>query len=354
MKESIRVWKVLGIPIEVHVFFIMLMLCIAFLSVLSLEFGFFVYFLLLFFLVVLHEISHSIVAIFYQVKIEKITLMPFGGIASMEKIPEEPEKELMISLAGPGLNFLLAGLSYVLIVIFGVKILPFFTLKIISATDFLLLFFKTNILLGGFNLIPALPMDGGRILRSLLAFKVGFVEATTIATGTAKILAVFMFAFGLVFNWLLVVVAFFVYIGAQQELETIKISSILKGIKAKDVMSTNVVEVSPDITLEELSTLILKHKHMGYPVTKNGMLIGIVTFTDLAKHPRKEWKEMKVKDVMTKDVMVVSGEDSVMDILLRMTKKNIGRVPVTEERKVIGIVSRTDIIKMAEIKKLEK
>jgi|Deesub1362A_J573_1020465.scaffolds.fasta_scaffold00094_76 Zn-dependent protease len=358
MKESVKIGTLFGIPIELHILFILLMVFVFAISLISGRLDIFVYLSLLFFTVVLHEFSHSLVAMSRNIKIEKITLFPIGGVSAMEKMPEDPKEEFMISIAGPGLNFLFAALTYLIIALIpggSSRIFPFFDFRLFSFLDLLVLFFKVNVLLGAFNLfIPALPMDGGRVLRALLAMKIGFNAATDIAAGLAKLIAIMMFLFGMFFNWWLLVISFFVYVGASQELESMEISALLKGIKVKDVMSSKVIYVSEDMSLEEFSDIILEHRHMGYPVIKDGSLIGIITFTDLARIPKTKWREIKVGDVMSKDVVTVSPEDNTIDVLTKMMKLGIGRVPVVKDGQVVGIVSRTDIVRTAQVLKLRR
>jgi Zn-dependent protease len=358
MKDSLKVISAFGIPIEIHISFAILMFFIALVSIFSRSLGFFVYISLLFLTVILHELSHSFVALMYGIKIERIVLLPFGGVASMEKMPEDPQEELKISLAGPGLNFVFAILTYLLILLIphaSSRLFPFFTFRLTDWVDMLVLTFKINVLLGAFNLfIPALPMDGGRVLRALLALKMGFTQATDLAAEVAKAIAILMFAFGLFFNWWLIVIAFFVYIGATQEMEATRISALLKGVKVEDIMTKEVMEVSEELSLEEFSDIILRFRHMGYPVTRDGALVGIVTFTDLAKNPKEKWKDLTIKDVMTKDVLMVSPGSSSIDVLMKMTRKGIGRLPVVEGDKVVGIISRSDIIKTAKLMKLRR
>jgi CBS domain-containing protein len=356
MRESFKIATVFGIPIELHILFIMLMAFVLGVGLLTGSLGFFIYLSLLFLTVMLHELAHSAIAIMKDVKINKISLLPFGGVASLEKLPEDPRDELLISLAGPGFNFLFAGVSYIVIALIpgaSSQVFPFFTFRLTGPVDLLILNFKINVLLGAFNLfIPALPMDGGRVLRALLALKIGFSHATNLAADIAKVIAILMFTFGLFYNWWLIVIAFFIYIGASQEVESMQISRLLGGITVEDVMSREVIDVPEDMNLEEFSDTILKYRHMGYPVTREGLLVGIITFTDLAKNPKTEWKNLKVGDVMTREVVTVSPQDSIVDVLTKMMQIGIGRVPVVENKRIVGIVSKKDIVRTAQIMKL--
>ncbi|NOZ57973.1 MAG: CBS domain-containing protein [Euryarchaeota archaeon] len=356
MKDNYRIGSIFGIPLELHVSFLLLLLFFFIYSAVTLNPGPFIYIVLLFATVTLHELSHSLMAMRYGVKISKITLLPFGGIAAMEEIPKNPRKEFAIAIAGPGFNFAVGGITLAVILALGEghRIFPFFEMKIESATDLLLLFFKINILLGAFNLfIPALPMDGGRVFRSLLAFKLGFSAATEIATGIAKMIAIFMALLGaLLPNLWLIFIAFFVYIGATQEGEVSRIHLMLAGLKVRDLMSTEVVTVDEDITLQEFAEVIFTKKHMGYPVVSGGKLVGIITFSDLSRVPREKWATTRVGEVMTRKLLTISPEEEASEAFMRMARAGVGRLLVVSGGRLVGIISKTDLLRTLEIMRL--
>ena len=356
MKDNYRIGRILGIPLELHISFLLLLLFFFVYSALTLNPGPFIYIVMLFTTVALHELSHSLVAQRYGVKISKITLLPFGGIAAMEEIPRKPKKEFAIAIAGPGFNFIVSALSLGVIAAFGdlSRIFPFFEFRIESFLDLLLVFFKVNLLLGVFNLfIPALPMDGGRVFRSLLAFKLGFPAATEIATSIAKLIAILMALTGaLLPNLWLIFIAFFVYIGATQEGEMSRINLMLAGLKVRDLMSKDVISVDRYITLEEFADILFEKKHMGYPVVDENKLVGIITFSDLSKVPREEWGIRRVGDVMTRKLLTISPEEDASEAFMRMARAGVGRLLVVEGEKLVGIISKTDLLRTLELMRL--
>ncbi|MEE9594973.1 MAG: CBS domain-containing protein [Candidatus Hydrothermarchaeales archaeon] len=360
MKDSIKIISVFGIPIELHISFVILMGVLALASMAFDSGGFLLYILLLFFFVLLHELSHSLVARKYDVKIDRIVLLPFGGVSAMEKIPEDPSKELTIAIAGPMLNFVVAAVVALPLILSPGGMERFYQgfFSLALPRDLLGLaavILKVNILLGAFNLfVPALPMDGGRIFRAILAFKLGFVEATELSSGVAKVIAVMMFFFGLFFNPWLMLIAVFIYIGAVQESHITMVSSALRGLKVRDVMTTELATLTQDSSLDEASDLILLRKHMGYPVMEGGEMIGIFTFTDLANVPKSEWPGTKVGEVMTRDIIVCTPDDDVEDALMKMSRGIVGRLPVVDEGKLVGIISKTDVIRTIEVMRLRK
>ncbi|WP_457554427.1 CBS domain-containing protein [Candidatus Pyrohabitans sp.] len=356
MKDNYRISSIFGIPLELHVSFLLLLLFFLVYSLITLNPGPFIYIVMLFATVTLHELSHSLVAMRYGVKISKITLLPFGGIAAMEEIPRNPRKELAIAIAGPGFNFAVAAVTLLLLAAIGEagRIFPFFDMKIAEPVDLLSLFFKINLLLGAFNLfIPALPMDGGRVLRSLLAFRLGFSAATEIATGIARMIAIFMALLGAFMpNLWLIFIAFFVYIGATQEGEVSKVHLMLSGLKVRDLMSADVVAVDEDITLEEFAEIMFSKKHMGYPVVRDGRLVGIITFSDLSRVPREKWSSTRVGEVMTKRLLTISPEEEASEAFMRMARAGVGRLLVVDEGRLIGIISKTDLLRTLELMRL--
>lgn len=357
MDESVRIGKVFGIPIELHFSFLLLMAFFALMSAYSGSAELFVYILLVFFFVVLHELTHSLVALRYGTKISRIVLLPFGGVASMERMPSDAAQELKIALAGPSFNFFAALLAFVPLVLLGAtgRIFPLFDIRFSwDAADLLAVVIKINLLLGTFNLlIPALPMDGGRIFRALLALHMSYVKATNIAANLAKVLAVLMFFVGLAFSHLMLLfIAFLVYIGATQEAQTTTIVSLLGGIKVKEIMSKSVVALSPEMSLEEVSNVVMLHRHLGYPVVQGEKLLGIITFSDLGKIPKERWTSTKTSEVMSREVVTTSPEEEVVEVLYKMGAQNIGRLPVLENGKLVGMVSRTDIFRIIEVMRL--
>ncbi len=251
--------------------------------------------------------------------------------------------------AGPGVSFLIA---LILIIIY-----EFFKPSGESFVDYL--FFKPiddpylrlvwmiaiiNIMLGIFNLLPAFPMDGGRVLRAWLAQRMSYIRATREAAGIGKMFAIFMGIFGLFYNFWFMLIAFFIYIGASEEEKSTEINVILEGVKIKDIMSKDVHTVTSEMSVEDLVEYMFRFKHMGYPVVDEGELKGMVTFTDMQEVPREERRVVKVSEIMTENIIGLQEDDHAVNALKLMTMNNIGRIIVKKGEKISGIVSRTDIM----------
>jgi Zn-dependent protease len=347
MKYSLKIFTVFGIPVELHFSFLLLMLAIYLVAILNLIPGVDVIVAilvtLLFAAVVLHELTHSYVALGYGVEIERIVLLPIGGVSAMKEMPKDPHQELMIAVAGPLVNLVLAAVLYPVFLIFGDSLSP--------GLNFLLYYFiLMNFLLGAFNLLPAFPMDGGRVLRAYLAERMSFVKATEMAASIGKTLAVIMAIIGIFFNPFLILIAIFVYLGADQESKMVLLSTLLEGINVKDIMTGEVKTVRSTDTVEEVLKVMFQRRHMGYPVYDDGKLMGIITFHDLSPVP-EEKKNLPVEQFMTRDVLVTSPDEDVATVLEKLNLNNVGRLPVIEEDKLVGIISKTDIMKALEIRK---
>lgn len=346
MRYSLKIFSIFGIPVELHVSFLLLMLAIYLVAIFNLIPGVDVIvailITLLFVTVVLHELTHSYVAQRYGVEIERIVLLPIGGVSAMKELPEDPHQELRIALAGPLTNLVIAAALYPVFLFYGNSLS--------SGLNFLFYYFiLLNFLLGAFNLLPAFPMDGGRVLRAFLAERMNFIKATELAASIGKQLAIIMAIIGIFFNPFLIFIAIFVYLGADQESKMVLVNTLLEGVYVRDIMTREVKTIKPTDTVSDVLTFMFQHKHMGYPV-ENGKLMGIVTFHDLSNVPEKE-KDQPISKFMTKELIVTSPDEDVSKSLERLNMNNIGRLPVLEEGELVGIISKTDIIKALEIRK---
>jgi CBS domain-containing protein len=223
-----------------------------------------------------------------------------------------------------------------------------------SFKDIVRVVMSLNFLLGLFNIIPAFPMDGGRVLRAFLASRMDYLKATEISVRIGQGLAI-VFAFvGVFYNPWLIIIAFFIYMGGMGEYQSTQMSSALKGIKVKDLMVKDVVTVSPHDTLEDFEKLLIEKRHKGYPVVFDDNVLGIMTINELLSVPRIKWIDTKIQDVMIKDIVIASPDMEVFDLHTKLMEKNLGRAPVLENGKLIGFISKTDILKFSEILMLKR
>ena len=356
MKASLQIGKIMGIPIRIHITFLFILSTFAYyfasgekpfaysdIQPISIKITFAVLTaVILFGCVLIHELGHSFIARRYGLPIRSITLLLFGGVAQIKEMPKDPNKEIKVALAGPLTSFALGGIFSLLYLFMSMA-----ELELGSRIFFILLYF--NIVIGAFNLIPALPMDGGRVFRGALVRWMPHQRATAIAVQVGKIFAIAFGLFGILFgNPWFIVIAFFVYIGATGEGQMSTMGEVLAGIKVREVMTGDVVTVSKNDTVEDLIQLMFERKHQGYPVI-NGSLLGVVTFKDIQAVPRERWGVVMVTDIMKTDVRTLSTEDEAFKALEIITKYDIGRVIVMDDGKLAGIISRSDILKSIEL-----
>ncbi|VVB95573.1 Zinc metalloprotease [uncultured archaeon] len=368
MNTSIQIGKIMGIPIKLHITFLLILPVFAFyFSVSPAPFGFndvplsIIRYALslsaaisLFVCVLLHELGHSAVAKKHGSNIQSITLFLFGGVSAMEEIPRNPKVEFKMALAGPTVSFLigvLLGITYLLTKPADISYTAYLFLDI-GKNPYLRLVWLIgyiNIILGIFNLLPAFPMDGGRVLRAWLAGRMSYIKATRTAAGIGKMFAIIMGIFGLFASLWFILIAFFIYIGASEEEKSTEVTVILEGVKIKDIMSKNVTPVSPGMSVEELVDIMFRYKHMGYPVVEDSELKGIVTFTDVQRVPKEERKKVRISEIMTKKLITLEEDDDAVNAIKLMTVNNIGRIVITKEKQIVGIVSRTDILRSVQL-----
>lgn len=348
MDSSFRIAKIAGIEVTIHwSLFIILFILSSYFYASATPFGFanleeperilFSIFasVFVFFAVLLHELSHSLVAMRYGVRVKGIMLFIFGGVAMMEKIPKNPKEELAIALAGPMTSLLIALLSFILALNTSGGISTFF---LISA--------YFNSILTIFNLIPAFPMDGGRVLRSIIARRTSYSKATRTAASIGKAIAIAMGIFGFFsVNIWLMLIALFIYLGASEEEKIVTAEDLFSRLKIEDIMTREVIYVSPETRVADIVSLMFKHKHLGYPVVKDGELVGIVTLKDIMNAD----PNTRVEEVMSREVLTLKPGDEAFEAFRIMSEKGIGRIPVVENGKLVGIVSRSDLMKIREL-----
>ncbi|MDH5019056.1 CBS domain-containing protein [Halobacterium rubrum] len=295
--------------------------------------------------VVLHELGHSVVAMRYGFTIDSITLWILGGIASLSDQPEEWDQEFYIALAGPAVSVALAGISYV-----ALQVLP-------SSLDFARFVFGylalMNLALAAFNLLPGFPMDGGRVLRALLARNRPFARATQIAAEVGKLFALVMGIVGLLsLNIILIGVAFFIYIGASGEAQRTVMNAAFEGVTVADVMTpaSEVHTVNAGDSVADLMDRMFEQRHTGYPVLRNGEVSGMVTLDDARSVQAVERDAMRVEDVMTDDVYTVPDYADATDALDALQRHGVGRLLVVDaDGEMTGLITRTDLMNAFDI-----
>lgn len=297
--------------------------------------------LLLFGIVVLHELGHALTARRFGIRTRDITLLPIGGVARLERMPEDPKQELLVALAGPAVNVVLAAALF-LILLAGRGVENFGAMHVVGG-DLLSKLLWVNVALAVFNLLPAFPMDGGRVLRALLAIRMDYVRATHIAANIGQGMA-FLFGFlGLFSNPFLVFIALFVWMGATQEAGMVEMKSALGGVPVEKVMVTNFRTLRPGDLLGAAVDQILAGAQQDFPVVENTEVVGVLTRKDLLTGLAKGGQGASVGDFMQREIRVVSPSEMAERVLAKLQDCKCHTLPVVQDGELVGIFTMENL-----------
>jgi Zn-dependent protease/CBS domain-containing protein len=340
MKYSFKIASAWGIPIELHITFILLIAAVFILTYPDLYF--FVLMIFLFVFVVLHELAHSVVARHYKIKVRKIVLYPIGGVSEIEEIPENPRIEWRMAIAGPLTSFLIGAILLALNQIITITTpATAITTTISTAGSLILDLAVLNLILGAFNLVPAFPMDGGRVFRALLAEHMKFSDATKYAAYIGRILGIAMAMIGIFYNLWLIIIGVFIYIGASEEAEQTIVSTTMARVRVKDVMYPEAASVTPETTLAEALEVMFKARYHDILIEKDNVLQGVVTWNEIMKVNPAQRTNLKVEQLPIKQVSAFSNE-SILEAYKIMNREKIDLIPVVEREtptKVVGVLT---------------
>lgn len=304
----------------------------------------------------LHELFRSLASQYFDYPVHEIILYPLGGIAQIEDMPESPKEEFLISLSGLITYFVMAGIVYGLGFAFkAINFVAFENYFGYSLHYYINVYALMLLILGGFNLlIPAIPFDAGRLVRSIFAIDKSYLDATQTTVQISKVLALLIGLSGFFFDLRLLLVAVVIYIANVDELQDIGVRYLLDDIKVKHVMTSKLDSVESDLTILEFFDYILNKGHQGYLVLdEQGHYLGVITLADARKVEVDKRDKVKVSEVMQTDILAVKKEQYANEALKIMRTKDIGRVFVEDPKspqKYIGIITRSDIIDYLEVK----
>ncbi|MCL4530010.1 MAG: site-2 protease family protein [Chloroflexi bacterium] len=346
MKWSWKIGRLWGIDIYMHATFLLIIGWVAVSYWLQFHnwnsvLGGVIFILALFACVVLHEYGHALTARRFGVKTRDITLYPIGGVARLERIPENPIQELWVALAGPAVNFVIAAVLFVyLFLTNGLGALHH--LNIMSG-NFAAGLLEVNFILAAFNLLPAFPMDGGRVLRAILAMNMDYVRATQVAASVGQGMA-FLFGFaGLFYDPFLLFIALFVWIGAAQESSMAQMKNSLGGIPVGRAMMTNYEKLSPSDTLAHVVELVLAGSQHDFPVVEDGRVVGILDRETFIKALAAKGQSALVADVMRRGVPEVDTHEMVESAVVRLQESAAKTLPVTHAGELVGLITSENI-----------
>lgn len=299
--------------------------------------------LALFGCVLLHELGHSVTAQQFGITTKDIILLPIGGVARLKKMPDKPWQELLVALAGPAVNIVIAlVLGSILIFQYGLQV--FHSIEILGG-NFLLSLTWANLVLAVFNMVPAFPMDGGRILRALLASAMDYGAATRIAAGIGKALAVLFGFAGLIIwsNPLFVFIALFVFLGAQAEAEAVSTNQRLRGLRVADAMLTHFRTLVEADTLENAARELLAGSQQDFPVMRSDKVVGILTRPQLVRGLAEAGRDAPVADFMMRSGPSLKGDDPIEKALGLIGETGASNIPVLRDGTLIGLLTTENL-----------
>jgi Zn-dependent protease/predicted transcriptional regulator len=295
----------------------------------------------LFGIVVLHELGHALAARRFGIRTRGITLLPIGGIAQLERIPEDPWQELVVALAGPAVNVVIASMIY-LGLLLGPGVSPIIETFKVGGGFFQQLFW-VNLSLVVFNLIPAFPMDGGRVFRALLAMRFDYLQATQTAAVIGQGVAILFGLLGLFYNPFLIFIAIFVWIAGTSEAGLVQLRSALGGIPVRRVMITEFQTLSPHDPLSEAIGHVLAGFQQDFPVVENGELVGLLTRNELAASLGRFGADTAVGEVMHREFTITDPSEMLQSAFARLQQGHSRSLPVVKDGKLVGVLTADNL-----------
>ncbi|KIA86387.1 site-2 protease family protein [Flavobacterium sp. AED] len=350
MKGSFKLGKVAGIGIFIHWTFSLLILFIIFMNYKSGQntaqiIWSVVFILCIFITVLLHELGHALAAKNYNIKTKDITLLPIGGLARLERIPEKPLEELIVAFAGPLVNITLAFITAFFISI------PDNTDKLmtelsngVNANNFFLNFFLVNFWLAIFNLIPAFPMDGGRVLRALLSFKLPRNVATRIAARIGQFLAMAFIILGFFTSPFLIFIGIFVIIGAQIEADYTESKFMLKGFKVQDVVMKDYQTIDTDEKIKKAVELLLDSQNKNFLITENNIPVGTLNRDQIIMALSKKGDDEFIYNVMDRNLIILESNSLLENVFELIQQNKSTLMLVMENNQLIGTLDIENLL----------
>ena len=348
MKWSWKLGRFAGIDVRVHATFLILLAWVAFASyqlrgTITDAVSGVVFILAVFASVVLHEYGHALTARHYGIPTREITLLPIGGVAQLERIPKEPRRELAVALAGPAVTIGIVIVLLAVLLTTGLPTGPGVLLR--EDAPFLSRLMWVNVWLAVFNAIPAFPMDGGRVLRAALATRMSHLRATRIAAEVGKGFALLFGIVGLFFlrdPWL-VLIALFVWLGAAGEAAMAQQNSAFDGIQVDRVMIRDVRTLAPTDPLARAVNEVLSGFQQDFPVLEGGVVVGVLTRSELMRALAAHGPESRVGDAMDREFAVTDPHEELEDAFARLRSCRCRTLPVVRGRELVGVLTTENV-----------
>lgn len=302
--------------------------------------------------VILHELGHALMARHFGIKTRDITLLPIGGLARLERMPRVPQHELLIALAGPAVNVVIAAVLLAILLVTGLSG-DWFRGSLLSGGNPLYSLIQTNVLLALFNLLPAFPMDGGRVLRALLALRTTRLKATQIASKVGQGMAILFAIAGLMGNPILLLIALFVYQGAAQEYQMLQMESVMEGLRAHNVMLTDYRALRSNETIAHAVDILLNGSQHDFPVIDDDMrVVGLLLRQDLIAALNKNGDGNQfIADAMRNTVPSVETDTPLTRAFETMQESKLPMVPVVnKDKRLVGLLTLENLAEVMMVK----
>lgn len=346
MRWSWKIGRLAGINVYMHATFLLLIIFVWFVDqssghswTASLVGILFV--LVIFACIVLHELGHALTARKFGVRTRDIVLLPIGGVARLEKMPDKPREELWVAIAGPLVNIVIALALFAGLMAAGVQ-LQWRDFRL-AGGGFIEQLMVVNVWLVAFNLLPAFPMDGGRVLRALLASRMEYTRATQVAARVGQGMAVIFGIVGLFTDPFLLFIALFVWMGAEAESSMTTVKTSLGGIPVQQVMMTDFRTLRPDDTLSEAVQHTIGGWQQDFPVVFGDHVLGILTREDIARELSRNGSGGRVRDAMRRDFLMADSHDLLEHALAALEKTRSRSMPVQHDGRLVGILNADNI-----------
>lgn len=355
MKGSFKLGNIAGIGVFIHWTFSILIAYIIFSNYRAghdaERIGWMVLFVCsIFGTVFLHELGHALAAKRYGINTKDITILPIGGLARLEKIPEKPVEELVVALAGPAVNIALAGITALFITMPSANELYIQLTGGVNSDNFFLNFFIVNIWLAVFNLIPAFPMDGGRVLRALLAMKMERHIATNVAARIGQVLALGFIFLGFFGNPFLIFIGLFIILGAQGEAQMTKAEFMMKGIIVRDILMKNYETIEESDTIETAVNKLLNGQCKNFVVMAKQQAVATLGRDEIIKALSENGKQTLLQSVADKNPIRLNVNQSLEEVYPTMIAGKNSMAFVYDNQQFIGVLDLENILEFIMVK----
>jgi Zn-dependent protease/CBS domain-containing protein len=357
MNSSFKLGRFLGIDVFVHFTFVLLLGFIGIAhwlagqSVAAALSGL-LFFACLFACVLLHEYGHALMARRFGIGTRDITLLPIGGVARLERMPEKPAQELWVALAGPAVNGVIASLLAIWLSAAGAW-QPLESLGIAEG-DLVERILAANVFLALFNLLPAFPMDGGRVVRALLAMRLEYSRATQIAATLGKGMAVMFAMLGFLGNPMLLLIALFIWIGASREAAATQFKSAVAGALVRDAALANFATVPASATLRDVARIMLAESQQDFPVVENRRLVGMVFHAEILAALKHHPLDTPVTAIMRTEFDTVEENSPLDELSTHLRHEDGHAIPVMGGGRLAGLLTAENLTEYSVIREASR